>query len=124
MAQIPPSIPSIDGTETLKAMLEQVNSAMVELSDYLANTAVQLHPDIVRVMQSEGVDVAGRLGVGSSANSAANGFVRIAKRAAEQAEATGKLSRAMYAYWVKNIKSPIDAAIKARENAGRPKLKV
>lgn len=123
MPQIPPST-NIDGTETLKAMVDDVASAMARLSDYIASTAVQLHPDIVRLLQSEGLDASGRLGIGSSANSAANGFVRIARRAAEQAEATGKLMRAMHLYWIKNIKAPVDAAIKARENAGRPKLKV
>lgn len=123
MGQIPPST-NIDGTETLKAMVDDVASSMAKLSDYVANTAVSLHPDIVRLLQSEGLDGSNRLGFGSSANSTANGFVALARRAAEQAEATGKLLRAVHLYWVKNIKTPVDAAVAARQNQGRPKLKV
>jgi hypothetical protein len=123
VGQIPPST-NIDGTETLKAMIDDVANSMAKLSDYIANTSVQLHPDIVSLLRSEGLDGTNRMGFGSSANSTANGFVALGKRAAEQAEATGKLMRAMYAYWVKNIKTPVDAAIKARENQGRAKLKV
>jgi hypothetical protein len=123
VTQIPPST-NIDGTETLKAMTDDVANAMARLSDYIANTAVQLHPDIVRLLQSEGLDGSNRLGFGSSANSTANGFVALARRSAEQAEATGKLLRALHLYWVKNIKTPVEAAIKARETQNRPRLKV
>lgn len=123
MAQMPPTI-NVDGTDTLKAMVDNVATACSQLSDYLANTAVSLHPDIVRLLQSENLDGTNRLGFGSSANSTANGFVNLAKRAAEQAEACGKISRAMHLYWVKNIKTPVDMAVKARTASGRPKLKV
>lgn len=123
--QIPPAI-TVGGkgaTEKLKALTDQVAQAMYELSDYLANTGVALHPDIVELLRAEGLDGSNRFGLGSSANTTANGFVSIMKRAAAQAEATGKIARAAHLYWIKNIQVPVAVARAARDKSN-PKLDV
>jgi methyl-accepting chemotaxis protein len=125
MPQVPPTV-RVGGkgsTEKLRELVNQVSQAMNELSDYLAETAVQLHPDIVELLRQEGLDGTNRFGMGSSASATANGFVRIMKRAAEQAESTAKIVRAAHLYWTKNIKVPVEVAQKAR-NVNRTKLEV
>lgn len=121
MPTIPPAIDRISGTEQLKAITDLITEAEIKLADYIANIAISAQPEIIELLRSEGLDERGRFG-GSSANATANGFVRIAKRLANQAEGTAKLSRALYLYWTKNVKTPVEAAQASRSR--KPKLTV
>jgi hypothetical protein len=125
MAQMPPTreVSGDGATAQLAQLVDECNAALMALATYLEQTAIHLHPDIIALLKSEGLDGSNRFGMGSSANATANGFVALARRSAEYAETSGKLLRTMYLYWVKNIKVPVEVAQKAR-NTDRPKLGV
>lgn len=127
MPTLPPTV-TIDGTDTLRAYSELSQQALTRYADDLANQAARLHSEIEELLKSEGLDgpagMFSALGHGSTANATATGFVKLAKRVADQAEATAKLQRALHLYWLKNIKTPVDAAKAARERGRRAKLKV
>lgn len=121
---LPPPV-TIDGTDTLRAYSELSQQALTRYADDLANQASRLHAEIEYLLKSEGLDQAsGLFSTGSTANATATGFVKLAKRAADLAEATAKVQRALDAYWLKNIKGPVEAARAARTRGSRPKLTV
>lgn len=125
MAQMPPTteVSGPDATMKLARLVDEIAAAELALATYLEQMAISLHPDVIELLKSEGLDGSNRFGMGSSANATANGFVALARRAAMQAEACAKVTRSMYIYWIKNVKVPVEAAQKAR-NSARPKLGV
>lgn len=125
MPEMPPRL-TIEGTDTSMAYSEAAQQALVRYADDLANQASRMHPEIVELLKAEGVDgPSGLFGKGSSAEATANAYVKLAKRAADQAVSVAKMQRAMHLLWLKQVKEPVDAARAARERRrGGSSLKV
>ena|SRR5919205_3510992 len=123
MPQMPPSV-DVKDADTMKHLADSFRAATTQGADFLATTAVYLHPMMVNTMRRYGLDGTNRLGFGSDANKAANKVTNLLKKAAEHLTDCGQCVGYAYIAFMAEVWEPVQRAKAEQANHKAQQLNV
>jgi hypothetical protein len=107
----PVEIGDKNSTDAFHAMTRGVITLQLQVADYVANHAIDLHPRMVNLLRTVGADSpSGLFGRGSSAEGHAKAVYRVLQKAANHAEGVAQLMRAADRAWDVHIVEAVRAA--------------